>query len=77
LIERVTSVLTVSRLEYLAAAFRARRGDVGGNWSREMFNVTTSLAFPRERSLFLAMVKSLQRLLRVTPYSFENLPESF
>src|SRR5262249_56979332 len=43
-------------------------GDIGQNRTRKMFTVTTSSASPRERSLFLGMVKSLQRLLRVMPY---------
>jgi hypothetical protein len=41
-----------------------------------MLNVTTSLAFPRERPFFLGTVEQLQRLLRVVTYSFENLPEA-
>jgi hypothetical protein len=64
-------------LKHFATAFRARRGDIGQNPAREMFDVTTPLAFPREQSFFLGRAEQLQRLLRVIAYSFENPPECF
>jgi hypothetical protein len=48
--------------EYFAPAFRARRSDIGQNRSREMFDVTTSLAFPSKRPFFFGMIEQPQRL---------------
>jgi len=70
-------LLTAGQLEYFAAAFRTRRGDIGRNRSCEMFNVTTSLASPRQRSFFLITVEQLQRVLRLMTYGLQDLPESF
>jgi hypothetical protein len=64
-------------LKCIAFALRARRGDIGQNGSGEMFNVTTSLAFPSKRPFFSRTIKQLQRLLRVITYFFDNLPECF
>jgi len=66
-----------ARLKYFAAAFRARCGDIGQNRSGEMFNVATSLAFPRERPVCVGTVEQPQRLIRVITYFFDNLPECF
>jgi hypothetical protein len=50
-------------LKQFTTAFWARRGEIGRNRSRKMFNVTTSVAFSRQQSLFLALVvEQLQRL---------------
>jgi hypothetical protein len=64
-------------LEHIAAAFGARRGDIGQNWARKIFNVTTSLAAPSKRPFFFVAVQQLQRLLCVITYFFDNLPEGF
>ena len=74
---RFASCLAPSWLKHVAAAFWARRGDIGQNRSREMFNVTTSFAFPREHPFFFGMIEQLQRLLRVITYFFDDLPECF